>query len=122
MVGRRPLIQVVVPLNTLMGGAAPAELVGHGPIPADLARALAAGGVWQRLVTDPLSGTLLDVGRTRYRPPVAMADHVRARTAPVAVPRAAAGSATSTTTGPGRPGTGRPARRTCSGSAGPTTR
>lgn len=79
VVGRRPLIQVVVPLNTLMGGAAPAELVGHGPIPADLARALAAGGVWQRLVTDPLSGTLLDVGRTRYRPPVAMADHVRAR-------------------------------------------
>ncbi|WP_224391128.1 HNH endonuclease signature motif containing protein [Pseudonocardia sp. ICBG1293] len=78
-VGRRPLIQVVVPLSTLMGGAAPAELVGHGPIPADLARALAAGGVWQRLVTDPLSGTLLDVGRTRYRPPVAMADHVRTR-------------------------------------------
>jgi hypothetical protein len=78
-VGRRPLLQVVVPLSTLRGGAAPGELVGHGPIPADLARALAAGGVWQRLVTDPLSGTLLDVGRTRYRPPVAMADHVRAR-------------------------------------------
>lgn len=78
-VGRRPLIQVVVPLSTLMGGGVPAELVGHGPIPADLARALAAGGVWQRLVTDPLSGTVLDVGRTRYRPPVAMADHVRAR-------------------------------------------
>ncbi|WP_308819063.1 hypothetical protein [Pseudonocardia alni] len=49
--------------------------MGQGPIPADLARALAAGGVWQRLGTDPLSGTLLDVGRTRYRPPVAMADH-----------------------------------------------
>ncbi|OLM07460.1 hypothetical protein Ae331Ps2_5170c [Pseudonocardia sp. Ae331_Ps2] len=79
VVGRRPLIQVVVPLSTLMGGAAPAELVGHGPIPADLARAFAAGSVWQRLVTDPLSGMLLDVGRTRYRPPVAMADHVRAR-------------------------------------------
>ncbi|NWJ70321.1 hypothetical protein HX744_07205 [Pseudonocardia sp. ICBG1122] len=45
--------------------------MGRGPVPADLARALAAGGVWQRLVTDPLSGTLLDVGRTRYRPPVA---------------------------------------------------
>jgi len=41
--------------------------------------ALAAGGTWRRLVTDPASGTVLDVGRTRYRPSVGLADLVRAR-------------------------------------------
>jgi hypothetical protein len=30
-------------------------------------------------VTDPLSGTLLDYGRTTYRPPAGLADFVRAR-------------------------------------------
>jgi hypothetical protein len=57
----------------------PCELVGHGPIPASLARDTAADGVWQRLVTDPLSGTLLDHGRSTYHPPAGLADHVRAR-------------------------------------------
>ena len=50
------------------------------PVPAVVARALAAGGTWRRLVTDPVSGTVVDVGRTRYRPP-ALADLVRARDA-----------------------------------------
>jgi len=31
------------------------------------------------LVTDPLSGTLLDYGRTTHDPPAGLADHVRAR-------------------------------------------
>src|SRR5262249_31532785 len=31
------------------------------------------------LITDPLSGTLLDYGRTTYRPPAGLADFVRAR-------------------------------------------
>jgi hypothetical protein len=57
----------------------PCELVGHGPIPASLARDTAAESVWQRLVTDPLSGTLLDHGRSTYHPPAGLADHVRAR-------------------------------------------
>jgi hypothetical protein len=35
--------------------------------------------VWRRLVTDPLSGTLLDHGRTTYHPPAGLADHIRAR-------------------------------------------
>ena len=51
------------------------------PVPAVVARALAAGGTWRRLVTDPVSGTVVDVGRTRYRPPAALADLVRARDA-----------------------------------------
>jgi hypothetical protein len=78
----RPLIQVVVPITTLMGiGDEPAELAGYGPIPAHLARQIATqpNSTWQRLLTDPASGRLLDVGRTRYRPPPGMAAFVRAR-------------------------------------------
>lgn len=76
---RKPLIHVVVGLDTLLGDDRPAELVGHGPIDSTSARALAASGVLARLVTDPLSGKLLDVGRTTYAPPAALDDHVRAR-------------------------------------------
>ena len=48
-------------------------------VPAMTAWALAAGGTWRRLITDPANGTVLDVGRTRYRPPAGLADLVRAR-------------------------------------------
>ncbi|WP_433502383.1 HNH endonuclease [Pseudonocardia halophobica] len=80
-VGRgKPLIQVVVGYDTLTGTTdTPAELIGYGPIPAGLAREAAADGVWKRLVTDPLSGALLDHDRTVYRPPTAVRDFVTAR-------------------------------------------
>ena len=77
--GRRAQIDVTVPLSTLQGGDEPAEITGLGPIDADSARAYAARTLWRRLVTDPLSGTVLDVGTARYRPPPAMAEHVRRR-------------------------------------------
>ena len=48
-------------------------------VPAMTAWALAAGGTWRRLITDPASGTVVDVGRSRYRPPAGLADLVRAR-------------------------------------------
>ena len=48
-------------------------------VPALTAWALAAGGTWRRLVTDPTNGVVIDVGRTRYRPPTGLADLVRAR-------------------------------------------
>ncbi|WP_396136772.1 DUF222 domain-containing protein [Actinomyces oris] len=48
-------------------------------VPALTAWALAAGGTWRRLVTDPASGVVIDAGRTRYRPPAGLADLVRAR-------------------------------------------
>lgn len=79
---RRPdtLVQVTVSLPTLLGDEArAAELDGYGPVHPDTARALAAGGVLRRLVTDPVSGALLDLGRTRYRPSAALEQHVRAR-------------------------------------------
>ena len=78
----RPLIHVTVPLTTLMGlDDEPGELAGYGPIPASLARQIAADpdGTWRRLLTDPVSGTLLDYGRRSYRPPAALACIVRAR-------------------------------------------
>lgn len=76
----KPLVHVVMPYTTLIGvDDQPGELAGFGPIPADLAREIAADAVWTRLVTDPLSGALLDHGRTTYRPPEALADFVRAR-------------------------------------------
>jgi hypothetical protein len=77
-----PAVRVVVAATTLLGlDDAPGELAGHGPIPADLAREIAADptGTWQRILTDPVSGALLDVGRTSYTPPAAMAEHVRVR-------------------------------------------
>ncbi|WP_249043281.1 DUF222 domain-containing protein [Prauserella muralis] len=57
------------------------ELAGHGPIPAPLARQIMADphSVWRKVTTDPASGAVLDVGRTRYRPPAALADFARVR-------------------------------------------
>jgi len=58
----------------------PASWLATAPITAEQARQLAAhAGTWHRLVTDPLSGALLDYGTTRYRPPPHLAEYVRAR-------------------------------------------
>ncbi len=57
----------------------PGHLAGYGPITADQARAIAADGTWRRLLTDPATGVLLEYGRTMYRPPQVLQDHVRAR-------------------------------------------
>ena len=63
--GRRPHIHVTVPYSTLIGlDDHPGELTGYGPIPASIARRIAAAGVWRRLLTDPATGALLDYGRT----------------------------------------------------------
>ena len=80
--GMRPSIQVTVALSTLLGtDEQPGELAGHGPIPASVARRLAAdqSGTWRRLVTDPVTGQLLDYGQDTYRPPKDLAEFVIAR-------------------------------------------
>jgi hypothetical protein len=79
--GMRPSVQVTVALSTLLGlDEQPGDLDGSGPIPASVARRIAADqtGTWRRLVTDPM-GRLLDYGRSTYRPPKDLADHVIAR-------------------------------------------
>ncbi len=70
-------------MSTLLGlDDQAAELDGHGPIPAELARRIAddQSGTWRRLVTDDL-GRLIDYGRTTYRPPAELRDFVLARDA-----------------------------------------
>ncbi len=76
----KPLVHLVIPLTTLTGADdSPVELTGYGPLPPAMARTLAADGVWKRLITDPLSGALLDHGRHTYRPPAALAEFLHAR-------------------------------------------
>ncbi|WP_328604086.1 HNH endonuclease [Amycolatopsis sp. NBC_00345] len=80
--GIKPVVYVYVDLLTLAGlNEDPAELSGCGTVPAWLARALAAdsNSVWRRIITEPDTGQVLSVGRTRYRPPAALADLVQAR-------------------------------------------
>ena len=61
-------LHVTVPAETLLGiSEAPGELTGYGPIPASMARRLAPGSIMRRLLTDPVSGTLLDYGTTHLR-------------------------------------------------------
>jgi len=78
--GIRADVRVIVPLSTLIGTSdEPGELAGYGPIDPATARALAQGGTWRRLVTDPATGTVLDVGHIRYQPPADLAELVRHR-------------------------------------------
>ncbi len=75
--GHRAQILIRVTLSTLMGGEDPGDIEGLGPIPADVARAFAAGGTWRRLVTDPITDRVLDYGTTRYEPPQNMSDRIK---------------------------------------------
>jgi hypothetical protein len=73
-------LQVVIDLPTLLGlRDNPAELVGYGAITGKLARELGRDASWRRLVADPVSGSLLDYGRSTYRPPRALREFVEAR-------------------------------------------
>lgn len=78
---RRPItISVAIDLATLMGLAEnPGQLAGYGAIPASIARRLAADGNWQRFVSDPTTGNLLDFGREKYTPPQELIDYLLAR-------------------------------------------
>jgi len=73
-------VQVTISAASLLGLTdEPAHIPGAGTIDAVTARALAHDNPWRRIVTDPLTGAITDVGRTRYRPPPALAAHVAAR-------------------------------------------
>ncbi|HVX69311.1 MAG TPA: hypothetical protein VHA79_06425 [Mycobacteriales bacterium] len=67
----RPTVQtmVTVDLSTYLGLTnRPGELSGYGPITAELARQLSQDAELVRLITDPIEGTVVDVGRRSYRP------------------------------------------------------
>jgi hypothetical protein len=57
----------------------PASLPATGRSPAAVARDLAAGGTWRRILTDPASGRPVDYGTTRYQPPAHLAGLVITR-------------------------------------------
>lgn len=66
---RRPHLQVTASATTLLGlDDQPGELAGYGPIPASMARAIAAGATWRPLLVDERTGELRGRGPIRYRP------------------------------------------------------
>lgn len=79
----RARVQVVVPAMTMLapGGenAAPAELVGRGPIDAETARRLAEATrvPWDRVITHPVTGAVLHTDT--YHRTTAIDQHLRAR-------------------------------------------
>ena len=76
----RAKVQIVIPALTLtdIDTAGPADLVGHSPIDPETARELAAGSTWwERLVTHPVSGTVL--AADGYARPAALDRWLRAR-------------------------------------------
>jgi hypothetical protein len=86
--GRLPTVNIVIDLPTLLGlRNHPAEIPGIGPLPADAARWLLADGApLRRLVTDPLTGHLLDYGKTTYLAPPDLADYLIAKNITSATP------------------------------------
>jgi hypothetical protein len=67
----RPTVHVTVPVLTLIGASeAPGLLDGYGPIDTATARRIAATAPsFSRILTHPVSGTVLDVDCTTYKPP-----------------------------------------------------
>lgn len=65
-------LNITLSAESLLGASnRPGWLEGHGPIPADLAREIAAGAAntWvRRLLTEPASGVVIDVERRRRAP------------------------------------------------------
>jgi len=73
-------VQLKLDAGLLLGTSTePAQLRGHGPIPASMAIRLAADAQWQRIIYHPKTGALLDVGTTRHDPPPALREFVLAR-------------------------------------------
>ena len=81
--------QVTVALPTLLGlDDAPGELAGSGPVPASVARELAAAAsTWRRLLTDPADGHLPTAPIRAYRPTAAVRAFVPARAGGVCAAR-----------------------------------
>ncbi|WP_422117605.1 HNH endonuclease [Brachybacterium sp. UNK5269] len=84
----RHRVNVVIPVLTLMGlDDAPATYDGVTPLPADMARRLAAAEpVWHRVFTNPITGAFLPLPAEQYRPTAAMVEHLRLLNPRCAVP------------------------------------
>ncbi|MGV9193632.1 DUF222 domain-containing protein [Microbacterium sp. MC2] len=69
--GITPVVRITIPALSILGlSDEPATLDGYGPIDMNTAKRLAAGATsWIRVVTHPITGTVLDVDRKVYRVP-----------------------------------------------------
>ena len=78
---RAAQVQVVVSLASLLGVTDDAAEVrgGHGWLTAETVRELAETSPLRRLIVDDVDGQLLHYGRTIYRPPMGLRDHIVAR-------------------------------------------
>jgi hypothetical protein len=73
-------MRVLVPAGTLLGlGDQDGHLPGHGPIPAEICRELAADSTWRRILTDPDMSHVLDVGAHVREPSARMREFIEAR-------------------------------------------
>ena len=67
--GQAAQLNVTVAASTLLGlDDQPGHLGSFGPIPASMARDLAQDATWRRVVTDPTTGQVREVGSVGYRP------------------------------------------------------
>ncbi|MDD7935884.1 HNH endonuclease signature motif containing protein [Actinomycetospora straminea] len=85
----RTEVRITIGWDVLAGlSERPAEMEGHGPLPALLARRLAADAdaVWRRLITDPVTGVADHLESARYRPPPSLQEFVRSRELTCAAP------------------------------------
>ncbi|GAB3557219.1 HNH endonuclease signature motif containing protein [Spelaeicoccus albus] len=73
-------VGVTVPLMTLMGEPLPGEMAGYGPIPARMARLLAAKAPWiERVLVDPITARPIDAERRKYQISTAAREFIRSR-------------------------------------------
>ncbi|GAA1988825.1 HNH endonuclease signature motif containing protein [Microbacterium pumilum] len=71
---QRAAVAITVPALTLLGrDDTPATLEGYGPIDLETAKRLAGGASsWIRILTHPVTGTVLDIDRKAHRVPKAL--------------------------------------------------
>ncbi|MFD1845969.1 HNH endonuclease signature motif containing protein [Arthrobacter flavus] len=78
--GVQAKVFVTVPVMTLLGGDAPGELEGYGPIDPETARKLAGHAPsFTRILTHPFTGARLGADARTYRVPQDLKDAVRVR-------------------------------------------
>jgi len=73
-------LDLVISLEALLGlSDQHASIPGAGHVPADIVRGLLDDATMRRMVTDPMTGHLLDLGRRTYRIPAAVRRFIEAR-------------------------------------------
>jgi len=71
---------LTVPASVIMGVSnAPGDLVGYGPITAEVSKELARDRVLRRIVTNPVDGSFLAADSHTYRPNAVLRRHIQLR-------------------------------------------